>query len=121
MLTAPFAETGLTHNEVQDFLRKGDDDAACQSQETVGALRRVVGLEAETDLNDTPAEQDKTDRTNESENKVGQVVYDGNGITRSKGGHAHTPPRLCRSCHERKCFLRKDCTPQLLPKTESRN
>ena len=48
-----------------------------------------MGLEAETDLNDTPAEQDKTDRTDESENKVGQVVYDGNGITRSKGGHAH--------------------------------
>ena len=89
MLTAPFSETGLTHDEVKDFLRKGDDDAACQSQETVGTLRRIVGLERQADLNNAPTEQDETNRTNESENKVGQVVYDGNGITRSKGGHAH--------------------------------
>ena len=96
MLTAPFAETGSTHDEVQDFLRKGDDDAACQSQETVGTLRRVVRLERQTDLNDTPAEQEEADRANEPEDEIGQIVYNCNRITCGKSSHASAH-------HKRKC------------------
>lgn len=84
MLIAPFAEAGSTHDEVQDFLCKGDDDAACQSQETVGTLRRVVRLERQTD------------RTNEPEDEIGQIVYNSNRIACCKCSHtaAH---------HKRKC------------------
>ena len=57
--TAPFAETGSANNEVEDFLGKGDDDAAGQSQETVGTLAGIVGLEAETDLHNAPAKQNQ--------------------------------------------------------------
>ena len=64
-----FRETGSANNEVEDFLGKGDDDAAGQGQETVGTLAGIVGLEAETDLHNAPAKQNQADRTDEAEDK----------------------------------------------------
>ena len=55
-----------------------------------------MGLETETYLNDAPAEQDKTDRTDESENEIGQVVYDLDRVACGKRGHA-------AAHHESKC------------------
>ena len=48
-----------------------------------------MGLEAETDLHNAPAKQNQADRTDEAEDKVAEVVDDGNGVACGKGGHAH--------------------------------
>lgn len=67
-------------DEVQDFLGKGDDNTACEGQEAVGTLGRVVGLQGQTDLNDAPAQQDEADCTDQPEDEGGQVVDHGEGI-----------------------------------------
>ena len=95
------SETGLTHDKVKDFLREGDDDAAGKGQKAVGTLRRVVALERETDLHNAPAEQDKTDGADESEDEVGQVVDYGNGVTCGKCRHAHAEHQ-CQTEHRRR-------------------
>ena len=46
-----------------------------------------MGLETETYLNDTPAEQDQADRTDESKDEIGQVVYDLDRVACGKRGH----------------------------------
>ena len=90
MRTLPLLENRKSGGDkVEDFLGKGDDDAAGQGQKTVGTLARIVGLEAETDLYNAPAKQDQADRTDEAEDKVAEVVDDGNGVACGKGGHAH--------------------------------
>ena len=43
-------------NHGQDLLGKGDDDTARQSEETIGTLGRIVGLQGQTHLHDTPAQ-----------------------------------------------------------------
>ena len=51
-----------------------------------------MGLEAETDLHNAPAKQNQADRTDEAEDKVAEVVDDGNGVACGKGGHTHETP-----------------------------
>ena len=51
-------------NQGKDFLCEGDDNAARQSQKGVCSLRRIVRFQAQSHLNNTEAEQDKTDCTN---------------------------------------------------------
>ena len=87
--TAPFAETGSADDEVEDFLCKGNNDTAGKRQESIGTLAGIVGLEAEADLHNAPAKQNQADRTDEAEDKVAEVVDDGNGVACGKGGHAH--------------------------------
>ena len=53
-------------------------------RKTVGTLARIVGLEAETDLHNAPAKQNQADRTDEAEDKVAEVVDDGNGSPAAK-------------------------------------
>jgi hypothetical protein len=48
-----------------------------------------VALEAETDLHDTPAEKDEADRTDQAEDKIGQVVDDRDRVTGCESGNAH--------------------------------
>ena len=74
----------LADDQVENLLGKGDDDTACESQETVRSLRGVVGLQGQTNLHDTEAQQDKSDGTDQTENKGGQVVDNGNGVAGSK-------------------------------------
>ena len=52
----PFVRGILTGNEGQNLLGEGDDDAAGQSQEAVGTLAGIVGLEGKTHLNNAPAQ-----------------------------------------------------------------
>ena len=61
-------------DKVKDFLCKGDYYSACKGQETVSSLRRIVRFKRKTNLNYAEAEQDKTYRTDKSENKVRQIA-----------------------------------------------
>ena len=63
-----------TGDEVQDFLGKGDDDTTGQSQENVGALGRIVGLQRQTNLDNAPTQQNQAYRTDQTEDKGGQVI-----------------------------------------------
>ena len=60
----------------QDLLGERNDDTARNSQNAVCALRRIVRLERQTDLQNAKAEQDQADRANERENEVAQIVDD---------------------------------------------
>ena len=81
------------------ILCKGDDDTACKGKEAVGSLRRIVGFQGKTDLNNTEAEQDKSDCTDESENEIGQIVDNGQRISACrKCGHRHTADK-CHTKH----------------------
>lgn len=66
----------LARNQGQDFLSECDDDAARKGQKTVRPLGWVVGFQAQTNLDDTKAEQNHTDRPNQSENEIGEIVDD---------------------------------------------
>ena len=44
-----------------------------------------MGLERKSHLHDTPAEQDQSDRTDQAENEIAQVVHDGNRVIGGKG------------------------------------
>ena len=44
-----------------------------------------MGLERKSHLHDAPAEQDQADRTDQTENKIAQVVHDGNRVIGGKG------------------------------------
>lgn len=74
----------LADNEVEDLLGEGDNDTTRKSQEAVGSLRGIVGLERKTDLHNTEAEQDKTDGSDQPEDKAGQIVDDRNGVAGSE-------------------------------------
>mgnify|MGYP005879697707 CR=1 FL=1 len=50
-----------------------------------GELAGIV-TEDEADLHNAPAKQNQADRTDEAEDKVAEVVDDGNGVTCGKGG-----------------------------------
>ena len=67
-------------DQVQNLFGKGDDDAACKGEKAVAALAGIVGLERKSHLHDAPAKQNQTDRTDEAEDKVAEVVDDGNGV-----------------------------------------
>ena len=61
-------------NHGQDFLGEGDDDAAGQSQEAIGTLTGIVGLEGEAHLHDAPAQQDQADGTDQAEDELTEVI-----------------------------------------------
>ena len=75
----------LTGDQGQDFLGEGDDDATGQGQEAVGALRGIVGLQGQANLDDAPAQQDQADGTDQAEDEVAQVVHNGQGIAAGGG------------------------------------
>lgn len=60
---------GSAGNQGQDFLGEGDDNAARQRQEAVGALAGIMGLEGQTNLHDTPAQQDQAHRADHAKDK----------------------------------------------------
>ena len=66
-----------TRDKVQNLLGEGDDDTAGEGQKAVCPLRRVVRFKRKTDLHDTKGEQDKTDCSNQAENKIGQITDHG--------------------------------------------
>ena len=64
----------LAGDKSQDFLCEGDDDTTCKSQETVRTLGRIVALKGETHLDDTPAQENETDCSDQTEDEITEVV-----------------------------------------------
>ena len=60
----------------QNLLGERNDDAARDGQNAVCALRRIVRLERQTDLQNAEAEQDQADSANQRKDKVAQIVDD---------------------------------------------
>ena len=76
-------------NHVQNLLGKGDDDTACQGEEAIGTLGRIMGLQGQTNLDNAPTQQDQTHGPNHAEDEVRQIINNGERIT--AGGR-------CRHC-----------------------
>ena len=72
----PFPRHFSAGDQRQDLLGERNDDTARDGQDAVRALRRIVRLEGQTDLQNAKAEQDQADRANERENEVAQIVDD---------------------------------------------
>ena len=76
MRTLPLLENRKSGGDkVKDFLGEGDYQPTGQGEETLRTLGGIMALEGQTDLYDTPAQQDHTDGTNQGENECGKVVY----------------------------------------------
>lgn len=71
---------GLANDEVKNLLCKGNNDTTGKSEKALTALRGIVGLETETNLHNTPTEQNEADSTDQTKNKGGQIIYDGQRI-----------------------------------------
>ena len=76
-------KTGLSHHAdgAQDFLGEGDQQAAEHAQNPLGALGGVVGLDGHAQLYDAPAQDDHADGLDTGENKVGQIIHNGQRVT----------------------------------------
>jgi len=87
-------------NGGQDFLGKGNQQTAKQTQEALAALAGIVALDTHTDLYHTPAKDDDTHGLDSGENEVGQIIHDGQRISSScigpggqqTGSHHQTGP-----------------------------
>lgn len=77
-------------DHVQDLFCERDDDATGQGEEAIGTLARIMAGKRETDLDDAPTQQDQAHRANQSEDKLGQIVDDGDGIGVRIGGEAES-------------------------------
>ena len=70
----------------QDLFGEGDDDAAGNGHHTVGPLRRVMGLEAEAQLQYAEAQQDDAHGPDQAEDEVAELVHHGDGVPVRKRG-----------------------------------
>ena len=66
----PFPRRFSAGDQRQDLLGECNDNAACNSQDAVCALGRIVRLERQANLQNAEAEQDQADGANERENIV---------------------------------------------------
>ena len=64
----------------QYLLGKGNDQTAEEAQEALGPLAGVMALDAHAHLYHTPAEDDDAHCLDAGENKVTQVIHNGQGI-----------------------------------------
>ena len=72
----PFPRRFSAGDQRQDLLGERNDDAASNSQDAVCALRRIVRLERQTDLQNAKAEQDQTNCPDEGKDEIAQVIHD---------------------------------------------
>ena len=77
----PFPRRFSAGDQRQDLFGERNDDAACHGQDAVGALGRIVRLERQTDLQNTEAEQNQADRTDQGKDKIAQVIDNRQRIT----------------------------------------
>ena len=63
----------LSGNESEDLLGKGDHNTASNGEHAVGPLRGVVALEGQAQLEDTEAQQDQADGSNQGEDELGKM------------------------------------------------
>ena len=67
-----------------------------------------MGLERKPHLHDAPAEQDQSDRTDQAENKIAQIVHNGDRVIGGKGRHGaaeHKSDRQHSGAVEAEAFL----------------
>ena len=83
----------LSGNESEDLLGKGDHNTASNGEHAVGPLRGVVALEGQAQLEDTEAQQDQADGSNQGEDELGKVVDYRQRIVRGKGRDNHNGQR----------------------------
>ena len=72
----PFPRHFSASDQRQDLLGECNDDAACDGQNAICALGRIVRLERQTDLQNAEAEQDQADRANQGKDEIAQVIHD---------------------------------------------
>lgn len=80
-----FSDNRSTYDQIQNFLGKGDYNAACKRQKAVAALAGVMALKGHTDLHHTPAQNDQADGTDQAEDEAAQVIDHLDGVTGGKG------------------------------------
>ena len=80
-MESPFPRLFSAGDQRQDFLGERNDNAARNGQDTVCALRWIVRLEGQTDLQNTEAEQDQADGANQEKDKIAQIVDNRQRIT----------------------------------------
>ena len=73
-------------NGGQDFLCKGNQQAAEEAQEALRSLAGVVALDTHAHLHHAPAQDDDANGLDAGENEGGQVVDDGQRITTGGAG-----------------------------------
>lgn len=69
----------------QDLLGKGDDQTAEEAKKALGPLAGVMALDAHAHLHHAPAEDNDADGLDAGEDKVTQVIHNGQGIAVSVG------------------------------------
>ena len=74
-----------SRDKVEDFLGKGNHEAARQGEETLRTLGGIVALEGEADLHHAPAQKDEADGADQGKDKVGQVVHHAQRIAGGEG------------------------------------
>ena len=77
----PFPRRFSAGDQRQDLLGERNDDTACDGQDAVRALRRIVRFERQTDLQNAEAEQNQTDGANQGKDEIAQVIHDRQRIT----------------------------------------
>ena len=94
----------LSHDHIQNLLREGDDDPAGQGQKPIGALRRIVGFQRESDLHDAKPQQDQSDGSDQAEDEGRQIVHCRDWISRCEccchpDCHRTDDPAVHCGCH----------------------
>ena len=81
---------GRSHHadSTQNFLGKCNQQAAEHTEDSLGALGGVVGLDGHAQLDDAPAQNNDADGFDTGKNELRQVVDDGKGIGVSRQGRA---------------------------------
>ena len=64
----------LAGDQGENFLSKGNDDAASYGEHAVGALGGIVALEGQTHLQNAEAQQDEANGADQRENEIRQEI-----------------------------------------------
>ena len=87
---APYGPPGFLSRHAdggQNLLCKSDNKAAKDAEDALRPLAGVVGLDRHTQLDDAPAQDHHADGLDAGENKVAEVVDNGEGVAvRGKSG-----------------------------------
>ena len=65
----------------EDRLCEDDDETACKAKKTLRSLRRIVALEAHTDLNEAPTGKNDANRSDNAKDDVRHVLNRSLSIT----------------------------------------
>ena len=72
----------------KNLLGKGNEQSTEEAEETLRALTGIVGLDGHAHLHHAPAQDDNANGFDAGEDKVGKVIYNGQGIAVGQGGNS---------------------------------